>query len=165
VQTISNQNDLGVQTEMDITDSVSRVNELGIGTSEVLNVNTRNLNETYLQQLDDFGMDITELFTAESSNQSSVTSYTEAEMQTIDLNSDVGIQTLDQSIEPISQLLDRGVQTRPDLHLDLLPPHGFDLLNGTIPPTVDLALIEAYVQFPEVINATNGIVEYFSLIS
>jgi hypothetical protein len=105
MQTISNKNDVGMQTEMDITDSVL-LNQVNYSTAEaqtteVLNVNTSNLNEMYLDQLDDFGVDITDLFTSNtenllSSNQSTQTLFTSAEtgMQTVDLNSEVGMQTI-----------------------------------------------------------------------
>lgn len=186
MQTISNKNDVGMQTEMDITDSVL-LNQVNYSTAEaqtteVLNVNTSNLNEMYLDQLDDFGVDITDLFTSNtenllSSNLSTQTLFTSAEtgMQTIDLNSEVGMQTIDLSSEvgmqTIANLYDKGTQIRPDLYIDLhnlpqpmLYPHGEILANGVVPPYVDLSMVEAYIPIPEIVNTVNDMMMYADLI-
>jgi hypothetical protein len=143
--------DQGMQTISNIHSDV------GIQASEVLTINTRNLNQVFIEQLDDFGIELREfaISSTEVSNKSA---------QTLINKLDQGTQTID--LQTSLNFIDKGVQTKPDLHLDILPMQGSIYENGLIvPPTVDLALVEAYVPFPELFNISNDILQYADLTS
>jgi hypothetical protein len=99
-------------------------------------------------------------------------------MQTVDLNSEVGMQTIDlnsdagvQVIQTLAHLADKGIQTKPDLYIDLhnlpqpiLHPHGEIVANSVVPPYVDLSMVEAYIPIPEIANTVNDMMMYADLI-